>query len=146
MTAAARRLAVLRDGSAGEPLVRWLARAGLTVVDAPAPDDVPDADAVLVLGPSAQAPLLAAAERRTPVLLVGPERVTNADHTRVLLHFADGVEAEFTASDLAAARKPTFYVLGTHGGLVGGSRRTIAVMQPATASAGDGGRPVEPPA
>jgi predicted dehydrogenase len=147
--------------------------------------------------------------------------VTNADHTRVLLHFADGVEAEFTHSDLAAALKPKFYVLGTRGGLVGdwrtervvarspigtlledrlaasdspaalrvftpdgaggtsetalsippapaqpfhrqladqllsgepmevtpaGSRRNIAVMQAATASAADGGRPVPPPA
>jgi predicted dehydrogenase len=143
--------------------------------------------------------------------------VTNADHTRVLLHFSDGVEAEFTASDLAAARKPKFYVLGTAGALVGdwqaertvsrspvglvvedrfavtdgpaalsllgadgscttlplppappdpfhreladallsgwpmsiapqGSRRTIAVMQAATASAADGGRPVQVPA
>ncbi|MCW2615211.1 MAG: oxidoreductase domain protein [Frankiales bacterium] len=142
--------------------------------------------------------------------------VTNADHTRVLLHFADGVEAEFTHSDLAAARKPKFYVLGTRGGLVGswrqesivsrspiglvledrfavsdapadlvvfaadgsetrlavpppppqpfhreladallsgspmsvtpeGSRRNIAVMQAATQSAADGGRPVVPP-
>ena len=49
--------------------------------------------------------------------------VTNADHTRVLLHFTDGVEAEFTASDLAAARKPKFYVLGTHGALVGSWRQ-----------------------
>lgn len=143
--------------------------------------------------------------------------VTNADHTRVLLHFADGVEAEFTHSDLAAARKPKFYLLGTRGALVGdwqqerlvsrspvglvledrfavsdapaaltlvdadgsrtslavasppvhpfhreladamlsgapmsvtpqGSRRNIAVMQAATASAADGGRPVAPPA
>jgi predicted dehydrogenase len=147
--------------------------------------------------------------------------VTNADHTRVLLHFADGVEAEFTHSDLAAALKPKFYVLGTHGGLIGdwrhervvsrsdigtlledrlghsdspaalrlftpdgsggtsetlmsippapadpfhrqladqllsgepmevtpaGSRRNIAVMQAATESARDGGRPVVPPA
>ena len=142
--------------------------------------------------------------------------VTNADHTRVLLHFADGVEAEFTHSDLAAVRKPKFYVLGTHGGIVGdwqqervvsrspiglvqedrfavsdapaaltlvdaegsrtalavapppvqpfhreladallsgapmsvtpqGSRRNIAVMQAATASAAEGGRPVAPP-
>jgi predicted dehydrogenase len=146
--------------------------------------------------------------------------VTNADHTRVLLHFADGVEAEFTHSDLAAALKPKFYVLGTAGGLIGdwrhervvtrtdigtlhedrlahsdspanlrlftpdgsggtsetlmsippapaepfhrqladqllsgepmeitpaGSRRNIAVMQAATASARDGGRPVAPP-
>ena len=143
--------------------------------------------------------------------------VTNADHTRVLLHFADGVEAEFTHSDLAAVRKPKFYVLGTRGGLVGhwqqerivsrspiglvaedrfavsdapaalslldadgsatalavepppaqpfhreladallsgapmsvtpqGSRRNIAVMQAATLSAADGGRPVTLPA
>ncbi len=142
--------------------------------------------------------------------------VTNADHTRVLLHFADGVEAEFTHSDLAAARKPKFYVLGTQGALVGdwqqerivsrspiglvqedrfavsdapaalslydaagsrtslavaappaqpfhreladrllsgspmsvtpeGSRRNIAVMQAATTSAADGGRPVALP-
>ncbi|MDT7536867.1 MAG: scyllo-inositol 2-dehydrogenase [Actinomycetota bacterium] len=146
--------------------------------------------------------------------------VTNADHTRVLLHFADGVEAEFTHSDLAAALKPKFYVLGTRGGLIGdwrhervvtrtdigtlhedrlahsdspavlrlftpdgsggtsetslsvppapaepfhrqladqllsgdpmevtpaGSRRNIAVMQAATESARDGGRPVVPP-
>ena len=140
--------------------------------------------------------------------------VTNADHTRVLLHFADGVEAEFTHSDVAAARKPKFYVLGTEGAVVGdwqqerivsrspiglveedrfavsdapaalsllgrdgsrtelphltpraqpfhreladallsgwpmtvtpeGSRRNIAVMQAATRSAADGGRPVE---
>ena len=45
--------------------------------------------------------------------------VTNADHSRVLIHFADGVEAEFTHSDLAAALKPKFYVLGTEGGLIG---------------------------
>ncbi|TAL25639.1 MAG: Gfo/Idh/MocA family oxidoreductase [Frankiales bacterium] len=143
--------------------------------------------------------------------------VTNADHTRVLLHFTDGVEAEFTHSDLAAARKPKFYLLGTQGALVGdwqqerivsrspiglvsedrfavsdapaaltlldvdgsatalaaaapppqpfhreladailsglpmsvtpaGSRRNIAVMQAATLSAADAGRPVAPPA
>ncbi len=143
--------------------------------------------------------------------------VTNADHTRVLLHFADGVEAEFTHSDLAAVRKPKFFLLGTRGGLVGhwqqervvsrspvglvledrfavsdapaalvlvdadgsettlavpaapsqpfhreladqllsglpmsvtpqGSRRNIAVMQAATMSAADGGRPVSPQA
>jgi predicted dehydrogenase len=48
--------------------------------------------------------------------------VTNADHTRVLLHFADGTEAEFTASELAAARKPKFYLLGTQGALVGSWR------------------------
>jgi scyllo-inositol 2-dehydrogenase (NADP+) len=45
--------------------------------------------------------------------------VTNADHSRVLVHFVDGVEAEFTHSDLAAALKPKFYLLGTEGGIVG---------------------------
>lgn len=45
--------------------------------------------------------------------------VTNADHSRVLVHFAGGVEAEFTHSDLAAAPKPKFYVLGTQGAIVG---------------------------
>ncbi len=48
--------------------------------------------------------------------------VTNADHTRVLVHFTDGVEAEFTCSDLAAAMKPKWYVLGTRGALVGSWR------------------------
>lgn len=45
--------------------------------------------------------------------------VTNADHSRVLLRLADGLEAEFTHSDLAAAPKPKWYVLGTDGALVG---------------------------
>ena len=45
--------------------------------------------------------------------------VTNADHSRVLVHFTDGVEAEFTHSDLSAALKPKFYVLGTEAGLRG---------------------------
>jgi predicted dehydrogenase len=141
--------------------------------------------------------------------------VTNADHTRVSIRFSDGVEAEFIHSDLAAAMKPKWYVLGTEGALVGqwrrervvgrnavgnlvedrltaaespadlsvfapdgsvtsvalappprypfhreladlllsgapmsitpaGSRRNIAVMEAATASARDGGRPVQP--
>jgi len=48
--------------------------------------------------------------------------VTNADHTRVLVHFADGAEAEFTHSDLAAAAKPKWYVLGTRGAVVGSWR------------------------
>ncbi len=55
--------------------------------------------------------------------------VTNADHTRVLIHFADGVEAEFTHSDLAAARKPKFYVLGTRGALVGDWREERVVSR-----------------
>jgi predicted dehydrogenase len=129
--------------------------------------------------------------------------VTNADHSRVTLHFADGAEAEFVHSDLAAALKPKWYVLGTRGAVRGdyrdervptdhpavltvctpdgdggvhsqllsvqdappqpfhreladrllsgepmsvtpeGSRRNIAVMEAATLSARDGGRPVE---
>jgi predicted dehydrogenase len=48
--------------------------------------------------------------------------VTNADHTRVLVRFADGVEAEFVHSDLAAAPKPKWYVLGTDGAVVGSWR------------------------
>ncbi|MDA8435742.1 MAG: Gfo/Idh/MocA family oxidoreductase [Actinomycetales bacterium] len=45
--------------------------------------------------------------------------VTNADHSRVTIRFADGAEAEFVHSDLAAALKPRWYVLGTAGALVG---------------------------
>ncbi|MEP6695517.1 MAG: Gfo/Idh/MocA family oxidoreductase [Pseudonocardiales bacterium] len=53
--------------------------------------------------------------------------VTNADHTRLLMHFTDGVEAEFTHSDLAAAAKPKWYVLGTRGALVGSWRHERVV-------------------
>ena len=45
--------------------------------------------------------------------------VTNADHADVTITFADGARAIFTNSDLAAARKPKFYVLGTTGAIVG---------------------------
>lgn len=45
--------------------------------------------------------------------------VTNADHSRVTVRFAGGVEAEFVHSDLAAALKPRWYVLGTEGAVVG---------------------------
>ncbi len=45
--------------------------------------------------------------------------VTNADHSRVTIRFTDGVEAEFMHSDLAAALKPRWYVLGTQGAIVG---------------------------
>lgn len=48
--------------------------------------------------------------------------VTNADHSRVLVRFTDGTEAEFVHSDLAAALKPRWYVLGTEGALVGSWR------------------------
>lgn len=55
--------------------------------------------------------------------------VTNADHSRVLLRFADGVDAEFTHSDLAAALKPKWYVLGTDGALVGEWRQERVVSR-----------------
>ncbi|MCU1588538.1 MAG: oxidoreductase domain protein [Frankiales bacterium] len=55
--------------------------------------------------------------------------VTNADHTRVLVHFTDGVEAEFTHSDLSAALKPKFYVLGTQGGVIGDWRHERVVAR-----------------
>lgn len=53
--------------------------------------------------------------------------VTNADHSRVTVRFVDGVEAEFVHSDLAAALKPRWYVLGTEGAVVG-SWRTERVV------------------
>jgi predicted dehydrogenase len=45
--------------------------------------------------------------------------VTNADHADVSITFSDGARATFTNSDLAAARKPKFYVLGTTGAIIG---------------------------
>ena len=45
--------------------------------------------------------------------------VTNSDHAQVTLTFEDGVQAIFTNSDLAAAMKPKFYILGTEGAIVG---------------------------
>jgi acyl-CoA reductase-like NAD-dependent aldehyde dehydrogenase len=45
--------------------------------------------------------------------------VTNADHAQVTVTFTDGTQATFTNSDLAAARRPKYYVLGTEGAIVG---------------------------
>ena len=47
------------------------------------------------------------------------DHVTNADHAQVTLTFTGGVQAIFTNSDLAAARKPKFFILGTKGSIVG---------------------------
>lgn len=47
------------------------------------------------------------------------DHVTNADHAEVIVTFDDGRRATFTHSDLAAARKPKFHVLGTEGAIVG---------------------------
>ncbi|KLL10544.1 Gfo/Idh/MocA family protein [Protofrankia coriariae] len=44
--------------------------------------------------------------------------VSNADHTRILLHFASGTEAQITISDLATAALPRFHVIGTAGSIV----------------------------
>jgi predicted dehydrogenase len=49
--------------------------------------------------------------------------VTNADHSRMTLHFTGGREATFVYSDLAAALKPRWYVLGTRGAITGDWRR-----------------------
>jgi predicted dehydrogenase len=45
--------------------------------------------------------------------------VTNADQERIQLRFRGGKEAEFMHSDIAAARKPKWYLLGTEGSIVG---------------------------
>jgi scyllo-inositol 2-dehydrogenase (NADP+) len=45
--------------------------------------------------------------------------ITNADHSRVTMRMESGAEAEFVYSDLAAALKPRWYVLGTEGAVVG---------------------------
>jgi scyllo-inositol 2-dehydrogenase (NADP+) len=44
--------------------------------------------------------------------------VTNDDQVRVDLSFADGAQASFLQSAIAAARKPKWYLLGTDGALV----------------------------
>ncbi|GAC1465720.1 MAG: hypothetical protein PVSMB5_07790 [Ktedonobacteraceae bacterium] len=45
--------------------------------------------------------------------------VTNADQSSVYLQFANGQEAEFMHSDIAAAMKPKWYILGEQGAIVG---------------------------
>jgi predicted dehydrogenase len=51
--------------------------------------------------------------------------VTNADQERIQIRFAGGKEAEFIHSDIAAIRKPKWYLLGTEGAIVGEWRDTI---------------------
>ena len=55
--------------------------------------------------------------------------ITNADHSRVTLLFEDGTEAEFIHSDMAAALKPRWYVLGTQGAIVGNWREERVVSR-----------------
>ena len=45
--------------------------------------------------------------------------VTNADQERIQIRFVGGKEAEFLHSDIAAFRKPKWYLLGTEGAIVG---------------------------
>ena len=45
--------------------------------------------------------------------------VTNADQERIWIKFEGGQEAEFIHSDIAAVRKPKWYLLGTKGAIVG---------------------------
>jgi predicted dehydrogenase len=51
--------------------------------------------------------------------------VTNADQSSVRLQFARGQEAEFLHSDIAAALKPKWYILGERGAIVGQWRQEI---------------------
>lgn len=55
--------------------------------------------------------------------------VTNADHARMTLHFDGGREATFVYSDLAAALKPRWYVLGTRGALTGEWRNLSVISR-----------------
>lgn len=45
--------------------------------------------------------------------------VTNADQSSVRLRFAQGQEAEFLHSDIAAVLKPKWYILGEQGAIIG---------------------------
>jgi predicted dehydrogenase len=62
-------------------------------------------------------------ERVTAVIGTRQKRlwhdVTNADQERIQVRFAGGQEAEFLHSDIAAARKPKWYLLGTGGAIIG---------------------------
>jgi predicted dehydrogenase len=55
--------------------------------------------------------------------------VTNADHVNVDLRFADGTEASFLHSDIAAALKPKWYLLATAGAVVGEWRAEAVVSR-----------------
>ena len=52
--------------------------------------------------------------------------VTNADQERIQVRFSGGKEAEFMHSDIAAARKPKWFLLGTEGAIVGTWRDVIS--------------------
>jgi len=48
--------------------------------------------------------------------------VTNSDQERIQIRFSGGKEAEFMHSDVAAARKPKWYLLGDKGAIIGSWR------------------------
>lgn len=59
--------------------------------------------------------------------------VTNTDHTRVLMRFASGAEAQVTLSDVEAFPRPAFCVQGTDGTLVGpatGGAASVGALEP----------------
>ncbi len=55
--------------------------------------------------------------------------VTNADHTSMTIRFDDGAEASFVHSDLAAALKPRWYLLGTEGALTSRWRHEAVISR-----------------
>jgi predicted dehydrogenase len=57
--------------------------------------------------------------------------VTNADHTSMTIRYRDGAEASFVHSDLAAALKPRWYVLGTEAGVTSTWRQASVVARSA---------------
>lgn len=57
--------------------------------------------------------------------------VTNADHARMTLTFAGGEEATFVYSDIAAALKPRWFILGTRGAITGEWRDASVVRRSA---------------
>ena len=69
-------------------------------------------DWILELFPDTVSRVLAQAHKRVW------RDVTNADQVRVDLTFSGGAQASFLQSDIAAARKPKWYVLGTKGAVV----------------------------
>ncbi len=60
--------------------------------------------------------------------------VSNADHIRILLHFADGAEAQVTISDIAAVAWPRLHAMGATGSIVS------EVMTESAGPAGPGSR------
>ncbi len=68
-------------------------------------------------------------DRAVSVVSTGHKRVwhdvTNNDQERIRIRFAGGQEAEFMHSDIAAIRKPKWYLLGTQGAVIGQWRDVI---------------------